>query len=118
MSCTKYNKKSTCSKSFAVCVEYQGELSEYTELDPDSCYDVEEVIEDLTTILDGVKDQLDLSELEGSCITYPAGEKVLLDYLKAIQDKICEQNDDIIQMKQEILTLQNQVAELQANPCP
>lgn len=116
--CKKYQKRETCSKTYATCVEYLGQLSEYTELDQDSCHDVEEVIEDLTNILDGVKDELNLETLVGSCITYPAGDKKLIDYLTAIQDFICVQNENIIEMQSQIATLQQQVQELQENNCP
>src|SRR6478609_11547499 len=109
MGCTKYSKKSTCSKSFAVCVAYEGTLSQYTELDSDNCYNVEEVIEDLTAILDNVKDQLNLEELEGGCITYPAGEKELIDYLQAMQNFICTQNEAIIEMQGQITTMEQQI---------
>lgn len=118
MSCTKYTKRTTCAKSFAVCVEYQGNLSEYTELDSDTCHDVEQVIEDITTILDGVKDQLNLEELEGGCITYPPGEKVLIDYLQAMQDFICTQNTTLTEMQEQINIMEQQIIDLQNNTCP
>lgn len=115
--CQKFTKKSTCSKSYAICVEYSGTLSKYTELDEESCYSVEEVLQDTINIVDSIKEDLDLSALEGECVQYPAGEKKLIDYLQTIQNFICSQNEIITQLQSDVTTLQAQVQELQNNPC-
>lgn len=118
MSCQKYQKKQTCSKSFAVCVQYEGTLSEYTSLEENACYDVEEVIEDITIIVDSIKNELDFETLRGSCIEYLSGEIKIIDVLSKFQDLICSQAQTITTMQSDIATLKLQVQELQSNICP
>lgn len=118
MSCQKYQKKQTCSKSFAVCVQYEGTLSEYTSLEENACYDVEEVIEDITTIVDSIKKELDLESLRGDCIEYTTGKIEIIEVLSKFQELICNQAETIATMQSDIATLKLQVQELQSNICP
>ena len=92
------------SRNSAKCVDYEGILSEYSELDPESnCLDVEEVIEDLSNIVDDIKDAIDVSE-QGCCITYtPSNEEVGLvikDVTSAHEGMICDLVDRVDKLEE------------------
>lgn len=104
-------------KQSAACVDYQGELPVYSSLD--GCASVEQVAEELYDLITDIRDGQNLQTLAGECITYPtSGSLTVLQALTAMQNFICAQNEIITTMQTSIETLQAQVAELQANPCP
>lgn len=103
-SCKLDLSDSCFSRISAKCVDYEGTLSEYSELDPESnCLDIEEVIEDLSNIVDDIKDAIDVSEL-GCCLTYtPSDEEkglVIKDVVSAHEGLICELLDDVAELKE------------------
>lgn len=86
------------SRTNAKCVNYEGVLSEYSELDPEQCLDVEEVIEDLGNIVDDIKDAIDVSEA-GCCLRYTASDEetglVIKDVVLAHEGLICDIMDKL-----------------------
>ncbi len=62
-----------CGKKInAVCVTYEGTLASKTELDPEDCHNLEEVVEDINEQLDAIVAGSDLSTLDTTCIDYNA----------------------------------------------
>lgn len=103
-SCKLDLSDSCFSRISAKCVDYEGTLSEYSELDPESnCLDIEEVVEDINNIIDDIKDAIDVSE-QGCCLTYtPSDEEtglVIKDVISAHEGLICELLDDVAELKE------------------
>lgn len=92
MSC-KDNISDTCGgkKVNAVCVKYEGGLSENSALDPNDCHNAEEVIEDLNAQLDKLKADLDLSELGNACLSYDQAGVALTvkEAILKLEEKLC-----------------------------
>lgn len=82
--------KATCGgKTNAKCVKYEGDLSEYSKLEQCDCLDIEEVIEDLNSQIEDLNDKVDVSSLEGGCMTY-GNSPTPASILQIHADKICE----------------------------
>lgn len=119
MSCKKFTKKSTCSQTFAICTKYEGTVpEEISSLSNEDCLSIEETTQDTYDILEEIKEDLNLEALRDGCITYDVEPIKLLDAFTNIQEFICNQAETIATMQINITTLQQQVADLQANNCP
>ena len=117
MACNENRISNTCGKKTqAVCVEYQGELSENT-LITDQCVNVEEVIEDIITLVDGIKEEIDLSGLTGGCLTLPSDLKTntLFQFLITT---ICAMQEQITALEELTATQQEQIEEIIDGNCP
>ena len=116
MSCSKI--KHNCGKeAFAKCTKYQGNVSETSALFEEECLDVEEVIEDLYTITDEIKEGIDLTALDNECLTLPT-EKSVKNLIQFLITTICTLQEGLTTQQGLITTLQEQVADLQENNCP
>ena len=115
MSCDKIKHK--CGKEvFAVCTKYQGTVSENSELFEEECLDVQEVIEDLYTMIDDIKEEIDMSELDNECLTIAENSKVK-DVIQLLITTICQQQEQIQSQQELIETIQGQITDLQENNC-
>ncbi len=110
--------KHTCGgvQTFALCTKYEGTVSEHSSLTEDDCLDVQEVIEDIYDITEDIYSKIDVSMLVNDCIilTEP---KTASSVIKQILDKLCALEDIVTSQAELIETLQEQVIELQENPC-
>jgi len=110
--------KQTCgSITFSKCTKYEGTLSEHSSLSEDDCLDVEEVIEDLYSIIDGIKEEINLENLENTCITFTE-PKTVSSVIEQMYNKICEMQNTLSEQADLIETLQEQVENLQEQNCP
>lgn len=82
----------TCGKRVnARCVDYEGDLSECTELDKDcGIHTVHEVLEDVAKRLTDICDDLDMTNVEMDCLELEATEPKLPEVLSAVIAKLCE----------------------------
>ena len=82
----------TCGKRVnARCVDYEGDLSECTELDKDcGIHTVHEVLEDVAERLTDICDDLDMTNVEMGCLELEATEPKLPEVLSAVIAKLCE----------------------------
>lgn len=94
MSCG--NKLNTCGKySYAKCTKYEGRILENGDLLSCDCHTVEEVIEDLTIVVDEIYEQVFLDSFNSVCdaLTYEKNEdgKVTISEILRVHDqKLCE----------------------------
>ena len=95
--------KATCGdlKNYAICTQYEGTLSENTELDIDDCLSVEEVIEDQNLQLDDLYNHINLSSLGENCLSYVQedGKNIVKNVLLKYEEEICD-------LKERMLTLE------------
>jgi len=103
------------TKNFAACTEYQGNLSNNTSIQ-DECYNLEEVVEDVISLVDNIFTSTDLSDLE-NCESLPTDRKV-----KTVIQYLLEQNcflkDSLTGIGLQINNMQQQINDLQTNNCP
>lgn len=89
-------------RSSAKCVDYEGELSEHTELDSESCHNVEDVIEDINNIIDDIKDAIDVTGL-GCCLDYEAEDEevglTVRDVLVTHEGVLCDFEERITELE-------------------
>lgn len=114
MACGKQDL--TCGKKQpATCVKYEGELPEYSELD--TCATIQETTEELYQLVTGIREDLDLTEIDFGCLTEPqeVNQKTVIQLLI---DKICSQDTLLSTQAGQIETLQQQVQDLIDNQCP
>jgi hypothetical protein len=111
--------KYTCGNTinYATCIEFQGVISENTLLENAECADVQEVIEDTYKMIDVIKEEIDVTTLENTCITFtePKTPKSVIEQLYA---KICDLEELIITQGELITTMQLQISNLQSETCP
>jgi hypothetical protein len=72
MGCNNKISDRCVKKTSALCVNYEGTLSEDTQLIVSPCLNVEEVIEDINSQLDLIQSKIDVESLSADvCIDYP-----------------------------------------------
>ncbi|HSE99903.1 MAG TPA: hypothetical protein VLA48_03320 [Nitrososphaeraceae archaeon] len=110
--------KQTCGEIiYAKCTKYEGTLSEYSSLSEDDCLDIEQVAGDLYFIIDGIKEDVNLENLENTCITFTE-PKTVSSIIEQMYNKICEMQNTLNEHSDLIETLQEQVENLQTQTCP
>lgn len=116
MGCNGASIKNTCgTKQYATCVYYEKEVPAFSSI-TDSCITLEDTTLDIYNILGDIKDELNLSGLVGSCLTYPT-QPSLLQVLTVHQTEICELKELLATQNQTIATMQQQIIDLQNNNC-
>lgn len=97
--CKDKKVKDTCgTKSYATCVFYEGDVSENSSLVDETCVVVEEVIEDIYSLLGEIDTSTDVSDFgEDSCIEYEAegDELTILDILTKHGEELCELKESV-----------------------
>ena len=96
MSCKDKIEARCGKKTAAPCVTYEGTLSTKTQLDPNDCHNMEEVIEDINDQLDAIVTNSNLDGLNNDCINYNLGGEVTVKQailalhakMLAVMDKI------------------------------
>jgi len=116
MSCSKI-KHNCGKKNYAKCINYEGEVPEFTNLEDTDCLDIEEVIEDAYSLIEDIKEEIDLSDLDNECFTIPQNTKTK-ELFQLLINKICEQESTISELQETITTIQGQITDLQENNCP
>lgn len=117
MGCNDKQIKQTCGViTYASCTRYESEVSKNSEL-TNGCISIEETTQDIYNQLDKIDEKLDMSSLESDCIIFTE-PKTPLSVIKQIYDKLCSLEDTVSSQGDLILTLQGQVAALQAQECP
>lgn len=115
MSCSKI--KQTCGEiSYAKCTKYESNLSEHSSLSEDDCLDVEEVISDLNSIIDAIKEDINLDNLENTCITF--ANKTPSYVIEQMYNKICELQNTLTEQADLISTQGEAITALQEQNCP
>lgn len=115
MNCNKV--KNTCGKKvFASCTEYQGTLSDNTTI-TDECYNLEEVIDDINSLIDTLFTKVDVSGLTSTCVTL-IKPKTTPNVFQALLNKVCALETTITAQAGLIATMQSQIADLQTQTCP
>jgi len=110
--------KNRCGKKvYAVCVNYEGDIPPFSTLDPDNCLDIQEVSEDIYNILVGIKDEINLEDLDNACLTLPTANNTKKMFQFLI-DTICTMQTTIGSMQDDIDTMQEQISDLFDNNCP
>ena len=110
--------KYTCENyNFATCVKYETPTPEFSSLLESNCTDVEEVLTDIYSLIGGVKEQIDVTTLENTCITF-IEPKTPSSVIEQMYNKLCEL-ENLIETKGELITtMQAQITDLQENNCP
>lgn len=116
MGCNNKIKQTCGTKNFATCIDYQGTVSENTTLNETECLGVQEVIEDLYTMVDIVKEEIDFSSLENNCITFTS-PKTPLSVITQMYNKICELEAIVVAQGEVVATHTEQIEALQENVC-
>ena len=96
MSNCKDRIKYTCSKRInSRCVDYEGEISECSELDSECrIHTVHEVLEDTSRQLTKVCSELDLSEVDKGCLQFETEDPKLPEVIGGIINKLCEVKEE------------------------
>lgn len=99
MNC-KNKIKHTCagSTTFAMCTNFEGEVNSKSEYTNDECLSVEETTQDQYNQLEGIWNQIDLSELSSNCLDYITDEDdkiVVKNVLLKFEEKICELEEKV-----------------------
>ena len=110
----KKNKHACGTKSYATCIEYQGNLPEFSLLE--DCVDLEETTEELYTLIGDIKEEIDVTTVT-SCETLPA-EKTVKTLIQFLLDRDCVQQELIEEMQATIVSMQLAITALEANICP
>lgn len=101
-----------CKKVPANCVHYEGEIPEFSTLAQDDCNSIQNTTEDIYGILQQIKDDSDLSDVNSDCFEQLQNPKIktlvqrIMDKICAMDELLSEQTDIIGQMQQEITELQ------------
>jgi hypothetical protein len=113
----KNKHKCIGSESYAACQKYQGNTSEDSELFEETCLSTEEVIEDVYNMIDTINQEIDMSTLANTCITFTE-PKTVLSVISQMYTKLCALEDTIEIQAETILTMQGQIEDLQTITCP
>lgn len=71
------NRKYSCGdKISSICTIYDGELSQWSELNNELCVTIEETTEELYKQVSEIKENLDTKNLGGACLQYPNNEEI------------------------------------------
>lgn len=119
MSNTCENKlKLSCppDSPFANCVRTEVVIPEFSTLQ-NSCNSVQEVEEDMYTLIGEIKEEIDMSEVTSTCYTLPI-EKTVKSLIEAILARLCAQQQEIEDLTTQVATQAEEILALQENNCP
>lgn len=115
MSCNDKIKQ-RCKKGYGKCVAYESQAPEWSALFEESCLDIEQVADDLYENLGEVKEEINLTDLENSCLTLPVTPTVK-NVIQLLIDTICTQKETIESLQDTITEIQQDITDLQQNIC-
>lgn len=113
----KNKHKCIGSETYAACQKYQGTVSEDSALFEETCLSTEEVIEDVYSMIDTINQEIDMSTLANTCITFTE-PKTVLSVISQMYTKLCALEDLVETQAETILTMQGQIEDLETNTCP
>lgn len=117
MSCNNTIKQTCGDTTYATCVKFESSVSENSELFGETCLDAEEVIIDLYSLHDSVKEEINVSTLENTCITFTE-PKTAASVITQMYAKLCEL-ESLIEAQELIIAEQGAaITELQSQTCP
>lgn len=117
MDCKNDQRKDSCTKNFAICTVYEGAVPDYSGLKGQNCLSIEEVGEDIYTLVTELRDAIDVKELDFDCLTAPT-ELDISKVLQLLIQEICSLKLTVGNQEEAIETLQEQVSALQQQECP
>src|SRR5690606_13744263 len=102
MSCTG-KIKNTCgsSKTYAPCVYYELDLPDFSTIEED-CVTLEDTTSEIYNLIKDIREQLDLSDLGGDCLTYTLDSEnriVVKNALLKIEEKYCELEAKVVALE-------------------
>lgn len=115
--CENKVKQNCGTVVYGSCVRYEKEVNTQSELDGLSCISIEETTQDIYNQLSIILGKLDMSSIENDCIVF-SEPRTPISVIKQLLDKLCSLESIVSSQGALILTLQGQVAALQANVCP
>ena len=109
----------TCppNSPYANCVRTEVIIPEFSPLLQNGCYNVQEIEQDLYTLIGDIKDELDLTTLTSECQTLPT-VKTVITLIQFLLDDRCilkTQIDDLIAQN---VTQDAEILALQSSICP
>jgi len=117
MSCNGTSIKNTCgTKQYATCVYYEESVPAFSSLVETECITLEDTTLDIYSILEDLKDVLNVTSLSAGCLTYPTTPS-LLQVLTVHQQEICDLKSYNATLNTTIETMQQQIEDLQNNNC-
>lgn len=101
---------------FANCVRSEVTPPEFSNLSS-QCNSVDEHIEEFYTLIGEIKEEIDFSSLENTCISFTP-PKTPISVITQMYNKICELEDLVIAQGLVIATHTSQIINLQNETCP
>jgi hypothetical protein len=101
--------KNKCgTKVYGECVEIQTAPPIFSTLYEEKCVSAEESFIDVYSLIETIKEEIDVSTLENTCITV----------IEQMYDKICELSNLLIAQEELITTMRQEIDLLQSETCP
>jgi hypothetical protein len=114
--CTTKIKELCDSKTYATCVEYQTELPEFSNLPIDECISVDESLTDLYELVGTIKEEIDVTSILNTCITFTT-PKTVKSVILQMYTKLCALEDIIETQETAIADLTARIIAIEASPC-
>ena len=115
MGCDKIKNK--CGKKiFASCVASEVDVPQFSSLVGQECVSIEDNIQDLYEIAEGVKNEIDLSPLDLECLSLMTPTVKTL--LQLLVTTVCVQQTQLNDLSDTIAIQQQQITALQESNCP
>ena len=114
------NIKKTCGgRQEASCTFYDPQLPEFSKIEED-CVTLEDTTEDTYVLITEIKEEINLENLGGNCLTYSLteGKIIVKEALLKQETEICELKEQIIAQALLISSMQEAITALQENNCP
>jgi hypothetical protein len=109
--------KYTCgSKTYGECVEIQTAPPAFSTLYESTCVSAEDSFIDVYSLIEGIKEEIDVSTLENTCITFTE-PKTPSSVIEQMYNKICNLEELIIAQGELITTMQEEIDLLQTQTC-
>ena len=105
------------SKNYASCILYETPTPEFSSLFESTCTDVEEILTDIYGIVGSVKEDIDVTTLENTCITF-IEPKTASSVISQMYEEMCSMKTLIGNQTTLITALTTRVTNLEANACP
>ena len=106
--------KTRCKKVDANCTYYGTTLPGFSELE--DCITIAETTEELYNLVGEIRAEINLTDLEGDCVTNPTTPTVK-NVIQMLINKICNQQTEINNQRDLIETIQQQITALQESTC-
>lgn len=98
--------KSTCvERTYATCVQYETPLPDFSKIIDQDCVTVEDTTEDLYSLVEDIRSDIDLSALGESCLEYvQVGNKnIVKNVLLTYEQEICALQTRVTELETEAI---------------